>query len=102
MARDPLCDRLREAGDMTLTVLLQAVRYYAAEDNYNEDGAPTYTDLSPPEGWLGEEYDERVRLDEGKAARQALDDLERGWLEDESATASAPQHAAGDSRKRSA
>jgi hypothetical protein len=49
--------------------------YYADETNYNEEGAPTYIDLSPPDGWLGEEYEERITLDEGKLARQTLADL---------------------------
>lgn len=59
------CKRLREA-----------LAYYADEANYDEDGAPVYTDLSPPPGWVGEDFDPSVRCDLGQLARQALADAE--------------------------
>jgi len=53
-----------------------ALTFYADEANYDEDGAPVYTDLSPPEGWVVEEYEPTMRLDMGSCARQAIDDYD--------------------------
>lgn len=65
---------IQEGGRDEVKRLRDALAYYANEESYNEDGAPVYTDLSPPEGWVGESYEPEVRLDEGRWARQALDD----------------------------
>jgi hypothetical protein len=52
-----------------------ALAYYADADNYNEDGAPTYLNLSAPVGWVGEGYEAQTTLDEGRLARQTLADV---------------------------
>jgi hypothetical protein len=52
--------------------LRSVLAYYADESNYNDDGAPVYENLGPPEGWVGEEFDPQIKLDEGMAARDVL------------------------------
>lgn len=67
--------RIQAAAVRLAKPAFEALEYYGDEDNYNEDAAPTYEDLSPPEGWCGEEFDATTRLDEGKLARQTLSDI---------------------------
>jgi hypothetical protein len=79
----PLCNgtflrplgTLKAERDSALARAEQAeavLRYYADESIYNDDGAPTYENIGPPEGWLGEAFDPSVELDLGKAARAVL------------------------------
>lgn len=71
-----LAEVLRNDRDATgLTVeqeLRKALEFYADEENYNEEAAPVYTNLGPPLGWVGEEYEPQIVPDEGKLARQVL------------------------------